>query len=137
MVLAEDYGDVQALLLHSPTHTHTVRRTTVVVVTLVAGEASLVTRWSVHNGVGGVVVEVDCRGVLGGEVEWPTLSVGSCMSTDTRSGCRAWESVYVGGCWMWGGLETKIAYGHTLAQDLERVCRSRCVVVSKDLAVVP
>ena len=105
VVLAEDHGDVQALLLHSPTHTHTVRRTTVVVVTLVAGEASLVTRWSVHNGVGGVVVEDNCRGVLGGEVEWPTLSVGSCMSTYTRIRTSCGRIGAGGGFRMWVGLE--------------------------------
>ena len=53
VVLAEYHGDVKALLLHSPTHTHTVRRTTVGVVSWVAGEAPRVARGSVHEGVGG------------------------------------------------------------------------------------
>ena len=48
-VTAEDHGDVKALLLHSPTHAHTVRRTTVGVESLVAGEVQRVTRGSVHD----------------------------------------------------------------------------------------
>ena len=53
VVVAEDRGDVEALLLHSPKYKHTVRLTTVGVMSLVAGEASLVARESVHDGVGG------------------------------------------------------------------------------------
>ena len=53
VVVAEDRGDVEALLLHSPTHRHTVRLTTVGVESWVAFEASLVARESVHDGVGG------------------------------------------------------------------------------------
>ena len=49
---AEVHGVARALLPHSPTHTHTLRQTTVAVGTWVAVGAPLVARGSVHNVVG-------------------------------------------------------------------------------------
>ena len=51
------HGVGHAMLPHSPTHTHTVRQTTVVVGTWVAMWAPRAARGSVHDGVGG---EGDC-----------------------------------------------------------------------------
>ena len=50
---AEVHGVARTLLPHSPTHTHTVRQTTVGVGTWVALGAPRAARVSVHDGVGG------------------------------------------------------------------------------------
>ena len=55
------HGVAQALLPHSPTHTHTVRQTTVGVGSWVAMVAPRAARGSVHDGVGG---DCDCDGVV-------------------------------------------------------------------------
>ena len=74
-------------------------------------------------------IELGCRGWFVVGMEGPTLSVGSCMSTDTSirmSGGGIGAGV---GCGLWDVLKGKIAYGPTLAQDRGLGCRSGREVV--------
>ena len=69
-------------------------------------------------------IELGCRGWFVVGMEGPTLSVGSCMSTDTSIRMSGGGIGAGGGCGMCCGLEGKVIYGPTLAQDSRLWCRS-------------